>query len=535
MSSRTHTVIATLLVIFGFYILRISKVELQPGSEAQIANSADVLIHGAPNAEQILVSPFPSFVTSLSVTILKHSLVSVRIGTIVCGVLCMLLVYVLGKRFLSYNGSIIAMAVCGTQLYWVGAVRQTELLIWCSTTFLLLLQMCEMLQRVPQRATHKLWLHTAFITVATVLALLCAPWMLLPVVLCWGTVIFLHPVYRIRTSIGVLGGFCIALPWYLGLLLTGKNLTEMLGVHYGVNGLQTPMQNSLELFVTPFAVCGVAYCLLIYVDKNILPNYKIQPLITTLIVLFLVGIISTITPFVTMYQMVVFASPITALIGVYAIEKTQRAQKTWVLLSILCSTVISCICALIQQVQPELLDTIPTVVLAVVVFVFSVGIAFLLKNSASRIAVSLLKPVLYSAIGVGALGSAATLVIQSKESKKHLKLGAQEVAEKIEEESEVVKKFAFVYHDNPAGVPSEQLDWNLRGWMSGLRKGYVANNYTLPAGDISSTTILDAKGASWVVYYNDGNAGNRKTVKRILGREYSEIVESPNYVLYRLK
>ncbi|MBM2814113.1 MAG: 2 protein [Ignavibacteria bacterium] len=112
-------------------------------------------------------------------------------------------------------------------------------------------------------------------------------------------------------------------------------------------------------------------------------------------------------------------------------------------------------------------------------------------------------------------------------------LGAVEMAAKLKESEKSF--FVYVYHQNNlADSMNYQLDWYLKGWMSGEQKGRTYIPLDLPANkpDLYKLNALALFPESFVIYYFNDSAPYRKFIFAEVQRTRKLLAKTKNYALF---
>ena len=121
MTNRSHTVTACILAVIGLYILRLNSIEIQPNAEGALAlNSLHYHVNKLAN------SPLPVAGTAIVTKVLGESPIAVRLFTVACSALALFLTYLIGRRFVSYKGAMLALCFVASAMPWAVASRHAN-------------------------------------------------------------------------------------------------------------------------------------------------------------------------------------------------------------------------------------------------------------------------------------------------------------------------------------------------------------------------------------------------------------------------
>lgn len=481
MTSRQHTVIATVLVILGLYVMRLTAVEIQPRPEGIIAVRGE----GVMLFDQWDIgfsAPLTTWATALGIRAVGATPLAVRWFAIFSVLVASVMTYLVARRSVNFQNSVLAMGVVGTSLPFITYGRQANDVIPFVACLLLALW-----------ATMKIRDKNPLPTTIGVGVLLCAG----------------------------LAGAALSLP--INALLGS-------GFSFAVTG---PVDVALLLVeASPLLAAAILWCAVLVFRLEFLPT-RAQPDVLVLSVWLVLGCvllaISSIRSALTISYVIAPAT----ILGLRAVEQFRESRRMGLVIALYCVVTL----ASLWFVITSMLHLAQTQMLMVLVAaaICAVGLAGLIvmrsQKRRATMAVRLYKPVIYGSVALTAL-CAALVVMKGDPSAIS---GGRAVASALDEDTLAVHSFAYLYHARTsADAFNGQLAWYTNGWMTGWKPGYRYVPAAMPPNTVDESVVSSIRGASWIVYYHPNiTVEEQKTVRRLLISQYSAHVETPHYTLYR--
>ena len=544
MTQRNHTLTALLLVFAGFYLMRLSSVEIQPWDEGLYAVRGESMLlfdewwDQTPHALGGLYSSTPPPVTSWGVAIgtslFGRTAYGVRFMTIGWSVLALWLTYQMGRSMLSYRGAIAAVVLLGTSLHWVEYSRQamTEVPLMAFT----LLGLWAAL-----RTDHHRWWGVVAIAGALLSKMTVG---IIPV-------LFFLPVLRDRSvrwqAAGIIAaGIALAAPWYATMLIRYGNdvwlsmmiphLTTPVEGNAGASGAVWQYLYYVHhlLRSNPFMVSAFVYVVVATVYRAALPAQQHRG--AGQVVAWFVGLMLVLSIAATKNpHYVVMLLPAAALVSVYGYERllatTVRGRRMVVLFAALVIAVLVSIDGIRQLVRQYPLEAVAVVGLVAAVMIVTLVAPDGIRR---RMMAYGYQSVLVVVLAVGVLRAMAFVVLGAD----HHVRGGRSTATTMLEQSQDGSSFTYLFHRYNAGdAMNPQLAWYLGGWMCGWVPSYTYTSVALPASSVDPAVVLQALAAqqSWIVYYHPQAIAEdqQAIVDQILGALYRVELKQGQYTLYR--
>jgi len=558
MTARNHTLTAVILVIVGLYLIRLSSVEIQPWDEGLYAvRGESIVLFGewwdqTPHALGGLYSstppPMVPWGVALGTSLFGHAALGVRIFTILCSGLALLLLYQIARRSLSYQGSIAATVILGTAIPWVVYSRQamTEVPLMMFT-LLGLYAALRSSDRAIERSSHRAIEQssnrvieqssnrvieqssnraTSYELRATLLGIVSiAGALMTKMVVGFLPVLFFLPLLRrSRTrwfALAVIGGgLLLAAPWYAMMFSRyGDDIWLAMSVPHlftavegNTSGLGPLYYLSQLIKAHPAFVAVLAFVVMSLFRRTMLPSSQ-EMAVRLALLWFVAGmLVLSVAPTKNPHYVVLLLPP-AALLASYAFEKivAERSRTTTVRLYgiVLGSAALALdptVLGALRAGQPSPLQwTILGAAIGLAVSGFLVP-----RRWVDDAATKGFRLVPMLVLIVGGL-SAATIVFAGRAEEIR---GGRQVAVALLEQAEYYKDFAYLYHRRNAGdAMNPQLAWYTAGWMNGWdeKRSYVPLHMPPNTYDLNAVAELATAPVPWVVYYHPGIADSVQT------------------------
>ncbi|MBK7411959.1 MAG: glycosyltransferase family 39 protein [Ignavibacteria bacterium] len=481
MTSRQHTVIATVLVILGLYVMRLTSVEIQPTPEGIIAVRGE----GVVLFDQWgigLSAPLTTWATALGIRAVGATPLAVRWFAIFSVLVAAVMTYLVARRSLNFQSSVLAMGVVGSSLPFITYGRQANDVIPFVACLLLALW-----------ATLKIRDKNPMLTTIGVGGLL---------------------------VVG-LSGVALSMP-FQALLSSDLSVTAT-----------GPLDVVLLLLeASPFLAAAILWCVVLVFRRELLPT-RAQPDVLVLSVWLVVGCLLLAVSSIRSALTISYVIAPAAILGLRAVEQFRESRRMGLVIALYCVVTLSSLWFVITSVlHLEQTQMLMVLVAAAICGVGLVGLIVMRSQKRrATMAVRLYKPVIYGSVALTAV-CAAFVVMKGSPSAIS---GGRAVASALHEDTLAVHSFTYLYHARTAADAfNGQLAWYTNGWMTGWKSGYRYVPTAMPPNTVDESTVSSVRGASWIVYYHpDINEDEQKIVRRLLISQYSAHVETPHYTLYR--
>ncbi|MBI2793119.1 MAG: glycosyltransferase family 39 protein [Ignavibacteria bacterium] len=539
MNNRTHTMMALILAIVGLYMVRLHSVEIQPWDEGLYAARGESIdrfndwIDQTPHAIGGLYSgtapPVVPWGIAIGIHIFGKGVVGVRIFTVLCSGLALLMLMLIARRLVSFNGAILSVCLLGSSITWTIYSRQglTEVPLMA----FILVSLYGLLER-------RWWLigiglGAALLTKMTV--------SVLPILLAVPFVI--RKEFRFSTLLGITVGVALAAPWYAYMsAVHGQefymaffsphlfNVVEAgnksLGFLYYINQL---------ILGQPLIVFGFLYVLALPFRRHALPGREDTLAWTTLLwflgILFIFSIARTKNPHYT-----VMLVPPAILLTVYGLERLLHTGSRRTIVIAYLFSVVAVVYSLAPSARSAIkLDplgmwTIGILVVAVLATLFLLTFP---NRAIDVLAVRGFRPIVYGITGIAFLHSIATVW----EGYEGQIAGGSEAATVLLASGS--NTFVYLYHkQNDGDRFNPQLSWYTAGWMNGWldNKTYATAALPMDSVDISTLAEVAVGNQPYVVYYHsDKQRDDVNDVVASLAASYDVVLDARHYTVFALR
>ncbi len=542
MTSRQHTVVAVILVLTGLYLMRLSGTEIQPWDEGLYAVRAKSILefnawwdqtpHTLGGLYSSTAPPFVPWLVALSMSAIGPSTIAVRLPIILCSAIALWMMYLIARRIVTFEHSLLAVCVLAGTLQWALLARQamTEvpLMMWCLVALWSTLVWNEDISNKVRsnRDRASTWWPPVVFGIALGMALLTK--MLVSFV----PLLFLAPliIYRWKSSrfmlmcaSALLIAAAVAAPWYI-MMASTYNMSFLTGVPFA--HLVTEVEGNTKvlgpLFYINQLVVGHAVLVLALifvavamVKRALLPPASQHAAIA--VMSWFVGALLVFSVAATQHvHYTVMLVPPAVLLAVYAAERLLLlAPRRFVIVAYGVVAALA-VWAILPVAHRQAFRTSPfdtSVLLEGSIIAFLVGVGLLIPHRRLQIMVlQLFKPVLYGVTALFLVRTAAVIVSGSEFELR----GGRAIATKLLDTT--TPSFTYLYHrHNDGDALNPQLAWYLDGWMTGWTRGRSYMPVALPEDGVSdSANVLGFQGASvYIVYLNAGQRNRERLLDKV--------------------
>lgn len=545
MTSRHHTVLATLLVLGGLYVMRLASVEIQPFPEGLYALRGLSIQHTMQWLDQAAIAPggmysammppLPAWMVAIGIDIVGPTPLAVRWFSVVCAMLTMFLTYTLARRVLSFEGAVMSMVIVGTSIPMIISGRQATEHVPFVAAALAMMWSAITLRDVHDRIGRLV--RVFVMIVATSAGALTAP--VATLILVIGTALVLRSsAQRAWMIAGMASGLALGSLWWIAMgmrygeqvLLAWSLPQPTLGEESG--GVLSAL--SFLVVAHPMLIVALMWVVIALRDRaqSVLRD---RPEIAVIGLMFVFAVFETaLSQHRYMSQAVVIVPP-AAILSVLALEHVRRDARTKMLLA---TYVLITLAVVWYGVEHLLHDRLNVQTLLLGAAIFMVALVVLLQQVRHRsrqqaAAVRLYQPVVYGAVTIAALIALIAVVRPSPVTIE----GGRPIARRMLDDSLFHKSFAYVFHNrSETDAVNAQLEWYTQGWMSGTKPGFTHMAIALPADASDEATLAIARLLPWVVYYHPQNRTSLvEDVQRSLETTHVVTYTSRHYTLYKAR
>ena len=548
MTSRQHTVLAVLLAIVGFYLIRMSVVEIQPWDEGLYAvRGESIALYGewwdqTPHALGGLYSstppPMASWGVAIGTAIFGRTSLGVRIFTILCAGVALFLFYRIASRFASHQGALVGMIALGTSLHWLVYARQamTEVPLMMFT----LLGLYAALQ-LGERATSS-DLRAVLLGILAIAGALMTKMTvgLLPA-------LFFLPLLRDREQWWkplaiIMAGVALAAPWYLHMFSTyGDDIWLSMSIPHlwtsieGNTGSLGPLYYVNQLLLAhPLVIVALWYVMVAVLQRSILPEREKSGAMLSVLWFVLTMLVFSLAPTKNPHY-VVMLLPAALLTAVYAYERlmTDASSRTFgVGLALMASGMMWVMIPSVRTALRSLSFDAFTMVIAAALILIPVIVFLLPARMLERVKGLGYRAMLIAVVIAGGLQAIGVVFNGRPEDIR----GGRQVAVTLLEQAKYYKEFTYLYHRQNAGdAMNPQLAWYTAGWMNGWQEDYTYLPVHMPPEtyDLDAVAEIATNPLPWVVYYHPGvDEDVRTSVIAGLAVTYDVYLELEHYTLF---
>ena len=547
MTQRDHTVVATILVIIGLYIIGLSALEIQPWDEGLYAvrgegivlfgNAWDQTPHALGGLYSSTPPPVASWGVAGGVALLGRTPLGVRLFSLLCSGLALYFLFQIVKRFTTYQAAIVSVVILGMSLHWLVYSRQamTEVPLMMFT----LLALWSSLKNPRDGwVLFAVGLGGALMTKMTV--------GLVPI-------LFLLPWFysskdksRQWAITGLVGGLLIAFPWYAHMLSTYGNdfflsmsiphvtkaiegNTASLGPLYYVNQIIVAHPTLIVAFL--FVVAAIWKRVQVLGNRNELLNSgMISVLLWWSLGMLVFSFAATKNP-----HYVVMLLPPAVIVSVVGfqrmIEKLPHRSVAVMYAVLFASSMWSAFPALRDTAKEPTANLALTATL-IVVFGLQFVVVLLPTRLTENLVIKGYKPIIVLCLLVGGVQAVSVTLNGRQEDVQ----GGREIASRLLENTTFNKHFTYLYHQHNAGdAMNPQLAWYTAGWMQGWNPEFTYEPMHMPEGtaDITVAATAGLSNSPWIVYYHPGVTDEVvTTVMASLAVSYVVDTQAGDYVLF---
>lgn len=547
MTTQQHTIIAAVLAIIGAYLIRLTAVEIQPSPEGYIAEGGRAMMVQGPMAD---VAPYSSGglttgcippLVPATISVLLQSLgdspIAVRLLSIICVGISLLLIYGIARQVLPHKGALQALLITGFSLPWYiyGRQANTDIVGVC-----FVLAGIVLLERLAADRTmiERSWIVLGFVG-------LCA--------LAGSASIAAAALLAVCALLyfAVTGSFIYVACAIIGLAAASPYIVYMFSV-YGNQVLLASSINVLPsepstlhtgpLDVVAYAVLGSPAIVvsLIWVLSSVMRRrsltLQLPRLIRIVALIFLPLLILGALRGIRAYEAMIFIVPFGAILSVYAMEQFRQREHPQLLLIGLAATFVASVSSML--VFSFLAGG--TIKLFGVMIVTAYGLYMLVTVTRGRryknprlLAVHTYQPVLNASIAtVGVLA-----VISMLFGSPYTIEGARQIAYELKEHALLDPTYTYVYHKHsPTSGVNPQLEWYMRRMETEGMMSHEAQRIEMGDEVIRKESLDLIMGVKSIVYYHPENDRRHVTdVHELLAPLYDQQVVTKDYTLFTLK
>jgi hypothetical protein len=524
-----------------------SAVEVQPSPEGFIAQAGSVINETGLKADLAPTSPgglttglippgVPTMIAAGMRAIGENQL-AVRWFSIVSIAVGLLLIYTIGSRFMSHQGSLQALAIAGLSAPWVLYGRQASLAVAGIPLVLgglwMLLKMSQS-TRMPSR-----------ISVAAGYVLLCAVSGWVSIEACF-TLVLLSAGFALLTRNGLVvlacgTGLLATMPWLAMMFSTYGDqvlLASSISVPFSeVTPIATGPLDAVILLVvsSPALILSIFWCASLVLRKTLMPQeHEIE--VRSIGLWFVVSIVVVALQAQRGFFSFVLVIPAASLLSVYALEQFRRRATPVLFLTALAAVGVSSSLVLMLHVLDTAAGFKLLYLALLCVYVLAMAVQVLRAGrwkSPGQMAAGLYPSVYYGAVTITAVIAFVSIVFGSP----YVVQGARRIAYHLQEQPVSGGSFTYVFHKHHStdGM-NAQLDWYLKGWMTGLKPGLSHQSIPQPEHQIDQRSLQLVMGVDRIVYYHPGrDRRNLAQMRVLLEPMYNEQVSTKDYTLFVLK
>jgi len=521
MTERQHTALATILVIFGFFLIRLSSDDIRNGAEGALAVRAQAItvfgdvVDQAPHAVAGLTTasrpPLPAWITSITMTLLGPSAMGVRLGVVIVATLLCGAVYIIGRRLVDQRTALFSVVALASTVVFFDAARHTsgDIIAGFGCALMILPSVVQMRNGVISRIL--LALGTCILSLSTPLAVIPAA-----VAVLAGE--FLGGNLRIRlplTLLAIVVGLAVAALWYMSMVTTYSDqfwLAFIIPLTENDNVLST--WTSL-ISGQPLVLLAFVYVCMCCVYPSMIPERTNVGAIVVIVWYIMAMVFS---PWLS--EVIVIVP--TVLVAAIAAETFLRSCYRRFVFVLLC---------LILAVAALIPFTTSIIVWASTIAAVGVVVVFLPTSIIDRRIVPAYR-------WIPTLVVASTIVRCSLDAMTitpEERTGVKDVAQILLEGTS--PQFTYLYHrTSPIDASNPQLSWYLAGWMNGWNPAHSYRPVELPNDSTNDIVVVLAlaPATNWIVYYHAGQPETiREDVTTTLRSGYDVEFSGNHYTLFR--
>lgn len=539
MNNRTHTMMALILAIVGLYMVRLHSVEIQPWDEGLYAARGESIVrfndwidqtpHSIGGLYSSTAPPVVPWGIAVGMHVFGRNAVGVRIFTVVCSGLALLMLMLIARRLVSYNGVILSVCLLGSSITWTMYSRQgmTEVPL-----------MAFILVCLYGLLEGRWWLIAIGLAAALLTKMTVS---VLPVL--FAIPFIFRKESRFSTLLGITVGVALAAPWYAYMCATyGQEFyMAFLSSHVFSNVEASSKSLGLLYYINqlvlgqPLIVFGFFYVLALPIRRHALPGRRDTLAWITLLwflgILFIFSIAQTKNPHYT-----VMLIPPAILLTVYGLERLLHTGSRRTIVIAYLFSVVAIIYSLVPsarsaiKMDPLGMWTIAILIVAVLATVFLLTFP---NRAIDTLAVRGFRPVVYGITAIAFMHSIA-IVWRGHEGQI---IGGSDAATVLMESGS--KSFVYLYHQQNDGDKfNPQLSWYTTGWMNGWlnNKTYVQAALPIDSVDISTLAEVAVSSQPYVVYYHtDKQHDDVNEVVASLAVSYDVVLDARHYTVFALR
>lgn len=545
MTSRHHTVLATLLVLGGLYVMRLAHVEIQPYPEALYALRGLSIQHTMQWLDQAaaapggmysaMMAPLPAWMIAVGIDVVGPTPLAVRWFAVLCTMITMLLTYALARRVVTFESSVMSMVIVGTSVPFIVFGRQADTLVPFVAAALAMVWSAVSRADVDTRAAGAV--RTLTLALATATGLLTAPIATLVVVI--GLLLFLRvPGQRSWTLVGIGGGLLLGLPWWV-VMLSRYGEQVLLALSLPHPTLAESSGNVLSPLTFLILASPILVVTALWVATTIRHRAQLlrtdQPEVLVLGLWLVVGMFSIALSQHRYMSQAVLLVPPASILTMLALERVRRETQPRLLLAAYVLIGVAIVWFSAEHLMHDRLN-LHTVLLGITICMVAVVVLLQQVRNTSRrhiAAVRLYQPLVYGAIVVAGLVALVNVVRPGPSTI----VGGRQIARLMLDDTLFHRSFAYVFHNAAeTDAVNGQLEWYTQGWMSGNKPGFTHMSIALPSDDTDNATLAIARLLPWVVYFHPQDRPSiQRAVEQSMQSTHTSVFTSDHYTLYKLR
>lgn len=521
MTERQHTTLATILVIFGFFLLRLGSDDVRNGAEGVIAVRAHAItvfgnvVDQAPHAVAGLTTasrpPLPAWITSGSMYLLGPSAMGLRLGVVVIATLLCGAVYVIGRRIVDQRTALFTVVALASSVVFFDPARHTSSDIIAAFG-------CALMVLPSVAPIRYVIISRILLAVGTAFVALSTPLVVIPAAVAVIAGEFLRGDLRTRLPqalFAIIVGLAAAAPWYMAMVNTYGDQFWM-AFSLPLTADEHVLSSLVRLIVgQPLVLLSFVYICMCCVYPSLIPD---RTNVGSLVVIVWFVVTMFLSPWMSAELLIV---P-TVLVAAMAAETFLRSchHRFVVLLLLL-------------------------IMFLAVLFPFPVDVLLWSSVAAVVVITTLLLPVSVIDMVIAPVYRWVPIVIVTSTILRctydavtlspNERTGVKDVAQILLDGAS--QRFTYLYHrTSPIDGSNPQLSWYLTGWMNGWNPAQSYRPIELPPSATSDMVLVLALAptSNWIVYYHAGQSPNvREDVTTTLRAGYSVEYSGDHYTLLR--
>ncbi len=559
LTSRQHTVLATVLIIVVAYFTKLGSVEVQPWDEGLYAvrgegivlygNVWDQTEHALGGLYSSIPAPMVSWHVAIGTYVFGRTAVGVRLITILDAGIALCLLYVILLRLVSHRTALLSVIIMGASLHWVVYSRQAMTEVPLMTYTLLALWGCfrlrELLANGHRWQSSKVLLFVAVFGIGLGFAMLTKLVVgALPILFVIG--FLFNRDSRMVGALGVSVGLIIALPWYVYMAvahgapffaaLTLQHATSVvegntrhLGFYYYLNQLIVAQPALVLAFLVNIKhVPSLLKTMLHRFNSENVERWQ-EAIIFTWFALVFIGLSASPTK---NPHYVVMLIPPSMCVAAVTLERMQYKSSPRLMLMMFAVLVIACMWSWFGHIRTAVKqDPLDVLIVGMICFI-AVLLPLVIPEKISRAVAARARFAVALLLISGSVVTAVHILWYGFPGQIR---GGREIAVRLLDSGE--QTFTYLYHEhNAADSLNPQLAWYTAGWMTGANENRSYQSRALPEFTSSLNAIAEVavSGIPYVVYYHPSISSLvQREVLSSLAAAYNVEWKNDHYTLLR--